>query len=162
MLWTQRGAAKKSAAAGRLLRVLALRKQVRRVSPLVDAHVAGDLNVLGDIPSRLFGYSKQWHCTNHSEFISLINFKFPLPHQRSWRGFSLSFALRGYSLYISKNQAKYGHHMFVMPKNEVHAVRADHANKPREGLGNKQSGNGRKSSIMDCVGRNRWHRKPPL
>ena len=93
MLWTQRGAAKKSAAAGRLLRVLALRKQVRRVSPLVDAHVAGDLNVLGDIPSRLFGYSKQWHCTNHSEFISLINFKFPLPHQRSWRGFSLSFAL---------------------------------------------------------------------
>ena len=53
--WTQRGAAKKSAAAGRLIRVLDLRKRVAKASPLVAAHVAGDLNVLGEIPSRSFG-----------------------------------------------------------------------------------------------------------
>ena len=57
--WTQRGAAKKSAAAGRLLRFLALRQRVARASPLVAAHVSGDLNVIGNIPSRSFGYSKQ-------------------------------------------------------------------------------------------------------
>ena len=57
--WTQRGAAKTSAAVGCLLRVLALQQLVARVSPLVAAHVTGDLNVLGDIPYRSFGYSKQ-------------------------------------------------------------------------------------------------------
>ena len=74
---------KKSAAAGRLLRVLALRQLVARAPPLVAAHVAGDLNVLGNIPSCSFGYSKQWHCTNDSEFLFLINSKLPLPHQSS-------------------------------------------------------------------------------
>ena len=59
VLWTQRGAAKNSAAEGRLFIVLALRKQVSRASPLVATHVAGDMNVLGDIPSCSFGYSKQ-------------------------------------------------------------------------------------------------------
>ena len=49
--------------------------------------------MFGDIPSPSFGYSKQWHCTNYSEFLSLINSKFPLPHQRSWQGFRLSFVL---------------------------------------------------------------------
>ena len=93
MSWIQRGAAKKSAASGSMLRVLSLRQRVARESPLVATHVAGDLNVLGDIPYRFFGYSKQWHCTNNSEFPSLINSKFPLSHQRSWQGFNLSFAL---------------------------------------------------------------------
>ena len=51
VLWTQRGASKQSAVVGRLLRVLVLWKQVARVSPVVAAHVAGYLNVLGDIPS---------------------------------------------------------------------------------------------------------------
>ena len=64
---TQRGAEKNSAAARRVLRVLALRQQVGRASPLVPAHVAGDLNLLGDIPSHSFGYPKQWHCTNNYE-----------------------------------------------------------------------------------------------
>ena len=49
--------------------------------------------MLGDIPSHSFGYSNQWHCTNNSEFLSLINSKFPLSHHRSWRGFRLSVAL---------------------------------------------------------------------
>ena len=69
--WTQRGAGKHSAAAGRLIRVLALQQQVERASPLVAAHIAGDMNVIGDIPSRLFGYSKQWNCTNNHEFLPL-------------------------------------------------------------------------------------------
>ena len=85
--WTQRGAAKKSAEVGRLLRVLVLRQLVSIASPLVDLHVEGDMNVFGDISSRSFGYSKQWHFTNDYEFVSLINSKFPLPRQRSWQGF---------------------------------------------------------------------------
>ena len=59
--WKQRGAAKKSAVAERLIIVLSLRQIVARASLLVAAHVAGDLNGLVNIPSRLFGYSKQWH-----------------------------------------------------------------------------------------------------
>ena len=89
---TKRGG-KKSAAAGRLFRVLYLRQRVVRASLLVAVHVAGYLNVLGDIPSRSFVYSKQWHCTNDSEFLSLINSKLPLPSQSYWQGFRLSFAL---------------------------------------------------------------------
>ena len=50
VLLTQMGAAIKSAAVGRLLRFLALRQQVTRLSPLVAVHVTGDLNVLGYIP----------------------------------------------------------------------------------------------------------------
>ena len=73
VMWKKRGAAKKSAAAGRLLRVLDLQKKGPRYLFLVAAYVTGYLNVLGDIPSCSFGYSKQWHCTNDSEFLSLIN-----------------------------------------------------------------------------------------
>ena len=58
VLLTQMGARKKSSATGRLLIVLVLRQQVARASPLVATHVAGDLHVFGDIPSRSFGYSK--------------------------------------------------------------------------------------------------------
>ena len=85
--WIKRGAAKKSAASGRLLRILYLRQRVARVSLLVAAHVGGDLNVPGDIPYFSFGYSKQWYCTKYYEFISLINYQLPLPHHRSWQGF---------------------------------------------------------------------------
>ena len=49
--------------------------------------------MLGDIPSLSFGYSKQWNCTNDTEFLSLINSKSPIIHQRSWQGFRLSFTL---------------------------------------------------------------------
>ena len=84
---------KKSVAVGRLLKVLALQQRLARASPLVADHVAGNLNVLGHIPSCSFGYSKQWHCTNDSEFISLIHSKLSLPHQRSWQVFRFSFEL---------------------------------------------------------------------
>ena len=93
VLSTHRGAAKKSAAAGRLFRVLDLLERVERALPLVAVHVSGYLNLLGDIPFSYLGYSKQWHCTNDSEFLSLIKSKFPLPYQCSYQGFRLSFAL---------------------------------------------------------------------
>ena len=50
VLWAQRGEEKNYEAAGRLLRVLSLQQKVERASLLVDAYVAGDLNVIGDIP----------------------------------------------------------------------------------------------------------------
>ena len=93
VLWKQRGAAKNSAEAGRLLRVLALQKRVARASLLVAEYVEGELNVLGDIPSLSFVYSKTWNFTNDSRFLSLINYQLPLPHQSSWQGFLFSFTL---------------------------------------------------------------------
>ena len=89
----QRGSAKTFAASGRLIRVLALSQRVVRASPLVSEHVSGELNALGDILSSSFGYSKLWHCTNDSKFLSLINYQFALSHQHSWQGFHLSLAL---------------------------------------------------------------------
>ena len=91
--WTQKGAAKKSSASGSPLRVLYSQEPVTIVSPLVVAHVAGDPDVLGNIPYCSFGYSKNFHCTNDSEFLSLTNYQLALPHQCSWQGFRLSFAL---------------------------------------------------------------------
>ena len=91
--WTQRGASKKSAAAGCLLRVLDLRQRVARVSPLVAAHMSVYLNMIGDIISCSFGHTIQWHCTNDSEFLSLMKYQLPLPHQRPWQGFHLYFTL---------------------------------------------------------------------
>ena len=65
----QREVERDSASSGRIIRVLALRQQVARASPLVVALVKGDLNVLGGIPSRSFA--------NNSEFF--IPHKFPIP-----------------------------------------------------------------------------------
>ena len=56
-------------------------------------HLVGDLNVIGDIPYSSFDYFRQLHCTKDSVFLSPINFKYQLPHQRSWQGLRLSFAL---------------------------------------------------------------------
>ena len=60
--------------------------------------------MIGNIPYRSFVYSKEWNFTNYSEFLSLINSKFPLPHQRSWQGFRLSFALT--TIFISELDTK--------------------------------------------------------
>ena len=73
VLWTKKGGRKKSSAKGRLIRVLALRQRLAKSSPLLDVHVAADMNMIGDISSCSFGCSKQWYCTNDSEFLSLIN-----------------------------------------------------------------------------------------
>ena len=57
--WIQRGAAEQSAATGPMLKVLDLTQRVAIASPLVAAHVAGELNGLRDIPPCSFGYYKQ-------------------------------------------------------------------------------------------------------
>ena len=94
VLCTQRGASKKYATVGRLLRVLDLRQRVAKASPLVAMHLTGDLNVISIIPSSTFVYPKKWYFTHDYECLSLINSKFPLPHKCSWQGFRLYFNLR--------------------------------------------------------------------
>ena len=91
--WATRWASRKSMAANRLLRVLATRLRVRRASPLVTKHIAGDRNTLSDIPSRSFGYKKEWHFVNDMDFLTFFNATFPLPNKNSWTGFRLTNAV---------------------------------------------------------------------
>ena len=69
--WQMRGASKRSAVAIRLLRVLAIRLRKNRASPLVTRHLAGERNHLGDIPSRSFGYKKEWE-HNEEAFLTFL------------------------------------------------------------------------------------------
>jgi hypothetical protein len=87
--WQTRGASKQSDVANRLLRILAIRMRVKRASPLVTKHLAGERNHLGDMPSRSFGYNAKWHCERDIEFLALFNQTFPLPAQNSWTGFQI-------------------------------------------------------------------------
>ena len=87
--WQMRGASKRSAVANRLLRVLAIRLRKNRASPLVTRHLAGERNHLGDIPSRSFGYKKEWE-HNDEAFLTFFNKTFPLPQQNCWTGFRLN------------------------------------------------------------------------
>ncbi len=91
--WTSRWASKRSAAANRLLRVLAICHRENRGSPLVARHLAGIRNRLGDILSRSFGYKDEWHFTSDDAFLSFFNTTFPLPNKNSWTGFRLTSAI---------------------------------------------------------------------
>ncbi|KAL7525054.1 hypothetical protein ACHAWF_002174, partial [Thalassiosira exigua] len=91
--WTTRWASRRSAAANRLLRILAIRHREKRASPLVARHLAGELNTLGDIPSRSFGYKAEWHFVEDDAFLTFFNQKFPLPLKNSWQGFRLTSAV---------------------------------------------------------------------
>ncbi len=88
--WVQRLAARNSDAAMQLIRVLALRMQVHRISPLTTLHIEGSQNSMTDIPSRSFGSVKKWHCATDHAFLTLYNSLFPLPTQDSWTLFRLS------------------------------------------------------------------------
>ena len=65
-----RGASKISAVANRLLRVLARRARLCHASPLVTRHITGKRNHFGDIPSRSFGYKKEWHFKKDKQFLT--------------------------------------------------------------------------------------------
>jgi hypothetical protein len=91
--WQMRGASKRSAVANRLLRVLAVRMRRCRASPLVTRHLAGRRNHLGDMPSRSFGYKKEWHFEDDKKILTYFNNMFPLPQQNSWTGFRLKNAV---------------------------------------------------------------------
>ena len=88
--WQMRGASRRSVAANRLLRVLAIRMRKNRASPLVTRHLAGNRNHLGDIPSRSFGYKEEWHFEKDRQFLAYFNQTFPLPHKNTWTGFRLN------------------------------------------------------------------------
>jgi hypothetical protein len=44
-------------------------------------------NALMDIPSCSFSSVKEWECKTNDDLLTLINQKFPLPHQASWTVF---------------------------------------------------------------------------
>ena len=87
--WVTRLASKSSMIAGALLRALALRLRVNRTSPLTPLHIRGVHNRIGDIPSRSFGYKKEWHFPCEKSFLTFFNSTFPLPNQDSWHIFQL-------------------------------------------------------------------------
>ena len=87
--WVTRLASKSSMIAGGLLRALALRLRVNRTSPLTPLHIPGVHNRIGDIPSRSFGYKKEWHFPCDTNFLTFFNSTFPLPNQDSWHIFRL-------------------------------------------------------------------------
>ena len=91
--WQMRGASRRSVVANRLLRVLAIRMRKNRASPLVTRHLAGKRNHLGDIPSRSFGYKKEWHFEKDKQFVTYFNQTFPLPNKNTWTGFRLNSAV---------------------------------------------------------------------
>ena len=87
--WVKRLASKSSMVAGALLRALALQLRVNRTSPLTPLHIPGVHNRIGDIPSRSFGYKKDWHFPCDKNFLTFFNSTFPLPKQDSWHIFQL-------------------------------------------------------------------------
>ena len=87
--WVTRMASKSSKVAGMLLRALSLRMRIRRCSPLTPLHLAGRHNCIGDIPSRSFGYKKEWHFNCDKQFLTFFDKTFPLPKQSSWHIFHL-------------------------------------------------------------------------
>jgi hypothetical protein len=87
--WVERMATRSSKVAGFLLMALAIRMKECKASPLTPLHIAGKQNSIGDIPSRSFGGTPEWHCKTDDEFLTLFNSKFPLPNKQSWKLYHL-------------------------------------------------------------------------
>lgn len=79
--WVRRMAARGSRVAGQLIRELALRLKVCRVSPLHPLHIAGRDNAITDVPSRSFGSEPLWHCKSDAELLTLFNTFSPSRHR---------------------------------------------------------------------------------
>jgi hypothetical protein len=91
--WVKQMAAKGSLVADQLLRALALRMKLRKVSPLTTLHIEGKKNAMTDIPSRSFGSEPKWFCKDNNALLTLFNDSFPLPGQKSWTVFQPSSAI---------------------------------------------------------------------
>ena len=78
--WTNRLSASSTIGAF-LLRAMALRHQVRRASPLVCSHIAGEDNTFADIASRF--KQQDTFIPNDSQFLTFFNAKFP-PQNNAW------------------------------------------------------------------------------
>jgi hypothetical protein len=87
--WLEKMSSKKSLVASRLLRILAIRMRYCRASPLTPLHIPGIHNRIADIPSRSYGYKKEWHYESDTEFLHFFNSIFPLPQQGCWQLFIL-------------------------------------------------------------------------
>ena len=83
--WVDRMASKRSLPAAELLRVLALRINAKKACPITPLHIPGVHNRISDIPSRSFGYKREWKFDCDKEFLTFFNSKFPLPQQNSWQ-----------------------------------------------------------------------------
>jgi hypothetical protein len=82
--WVQRMASRSSLVAEQLIRVLALRFNIQKVCPITTLHIAGDQNLMTDIPSRLFGSEQKWHLKSDTDLLTFFNCNFALPKQNSW------------------------------------------------------------------------------
>jgi hypothetical protein len=90
--WASRLHSSKSKIAGHLLRALAIRQHINRVSPLTTISIAGEDNNMADIASRSF--RKQPFTTSHLPFSQLFTNLFPLPQQACWKECLLAEKLR--------------------------------------------------------------------
>ena len=82
--WVDRMASKRSRPAGELLRALAYRINAKEACPLTPLHIPGVHNRIADIPSRSFGYKKEWCFCDDKDFLTFFNKTFPLPNQQCW------------------------------------------------------------------------------
>jgi hypothetical protein len=90
--WTSRLHSSKSKTAGFLLRALAVRQHVNRVSPLTTISIAGENNQMADVASRSFRLPKFTNST--SSFANSFTTQFPLSQPDSWTECPLDARLR--------------------------------------------------------------------
>ncbi len=79
--WVERMACRSSLIAEQLIRVFALCFNLQKVCPITTLHIAGDQNLMTDIPSRLFGSEPKWHFKLENKSLTFFNCNFPLPKQ---------------------------------------------------------------------------------
>jgi hypothetical protein len=89
--WVTQLASKRSVVAERLIQALALRLKSTHTCPLTPLHIEGIHNKIADIPSRSFG-SNPTMCNSDADLLTLFNNHFPLPQQKSWTVYHLSYA----------------------------------------------------------------------
>ena len=73
--WIDRLSSKHSEIAARILRALTIRMRACRTSPITPLHIPGVHNTIADIPSRSFGYKKEWHFVEDLDFLQFFNRK---------------------------------------------------------------------------------------
>ncbi len=91
--WVQRMAPRSSLVAEQLIRVLALHFNFQKVCPITMLHIAGDQNLMTDIPSQSFGSERQWHFKSDTHLLTFFNCNFALPEQNSWTIYQTTSAI---------------------------------------------------------------------
>ncbi len=66
--WVQRMACRSSLVAEQLIRILALQFNLQKVCPITMLHIAGDQNLMTDIPSCSFGSEHKWHLNRNMTY----------------------------------------------------------------------------------------------